>query len=46
MASWSAKVEYLYVDLGKTTCSAASCGVDTDVKFKANIVKVGLNYHF
>ena len=45
-ANWSTKVEYLYTDLGKSTCSAASCGVDTDVSFKANIVRVGLNYRF
>ena len=43
---WSAKIEYLYVDLGKATCSAAACGIDTDVKFKENIVRAGLNYRF
>jgi len=43
---WSAKLEYLYVDLGKSSCSAATCAVDTDVKFKANIVRAGLNYRF
>jgi len=46
MGPWSAKIEYLYVDLGKSTCGAASCGVDTDVKFNANIVRAGLNYRF
>ena len=46
LGSWSAKVEYLYADLGKATCEAATCGIDTEVKFKANIVRVGLNYHF
>jgi outer membrane immunogenic protein len=46
MGSWSAKVEYLYVDLGNTTCSAASCGVESQVKFKSNIVRAGLNYRF
>jgi outer membrane immunogenic protein len=45
---WSAKLEYLYVDLGSATCGMASCGLATDetVKFKANIVKAGLNYRF
>lgn len=43
---WSAKLEYLYVDLGKASCSAGTCGIDTDVKFKANIVRAGLNYRF
>ncbi|MGH6684013.1 MAG: outer membrane protein [Pseudolabrys sp.] len=43
---WSAKVEYLYADLGKANCSAATCGVSTDVSFKPNIVRVGVNYRF
>ena len=46
MGPWSAKVEYEYVDLGKATCGTATCGLDTDVKFKANIVKLGVNYRF
>lgn len=46
MGAWSVKAEYLYVDLGKATCSAGTCGVDTDVKFKENIVRAGLNYRF
>lgn len=46
MGNWSAKVEYLYVDLGKSNCSATTCGIDTDVKFNANIVRAGLNYRF
>jgi outer membrane immunogenic protein len=46
MGEWSAKIEYLYVDLGKATCSAATCGIDTDVKFKSNLVRLGLNYRF
>jgi outer membrane immunogenic protein len=43
---WSGKIEYLYVDLGKGTCGAATCGIDTDVAFKASIVRVGVNYRF
>jgi len=46
MSEWSAKIEYLYVDLGKATCGAATCGLDTDVTFKANIVRIGVNYRF
>jgi outer membrane immunogenic protein len=46
MGPWSAKIEYLYVDLGKTTCGAATCGLDTDVKFNAHIGKIGVNYRF
>ncbi len=44
--AWSAKVEYLYADLGTASCSAATCGVATDVTFKTNIVRAGVNYHF
>jgi outer membrane immunogenic protein len=45
---WSTKLEYLYVDLGSATCGMANCGLATDetVKFKANILRVGLNYRF
>ena len=46
IGAWSAKIEYLYVDLGKVTCSAATCGLATDVNFKTNFVRAGLNYHF
>jgi outer membrane immunogenic protein len=46
MNEWSAKVEYLYVDLGKSTCGAATCGIDTDVTFKTNLVRLGVNYRF
>ena len=42
----TAKIEYLYADLGKTTCGAAVCGVATDVDYHANIVRAGLNYKF
>ena len=43
----SAKVEYLYLDLGKFNCgfSCTSTGVD-DVKFNAHLFRVGLNYRF
>ncbi|HZL30840.1 MAG TPA: outer membrane protein [Pseudolabrys sp.] len=43
---WSAKVEYLHADLGRATCSAATCGVATDVNFRADIVRAGINYRF
>ena len=43
----SAKLEYLYLDLGKFNCgfSCTSTGVD-DVKFNAHLLRVGLNYRF
>jgi outer membrane immunogenic protein len=46
LGAWSAKLEYLYVDLGKWNCSAATCGAASDVKFNANLVRVGVNYRF
>jgi outer membrane immunogenic protein len=44
--NWTAKVEYLYADLGDTTCAAAACGVATNVDLQLNILRAGLNYRF
>jgi outer membrane immunogenic protein len=44
--NWTAKVEYLYADLGDTTCSVAACGVATNVDLRLNTVRAGLNYRF
>jgi outer membrane immunogenic protein len=47
LGNWTAKVEYLYVDLGKFDCGTACGAVVTDnVSFKENIVRAGLNYRF
>ena len=46
MGAWSAKLEYLYADLGKASCDVATCTVATDVSFKTNIVRAGVDYHF
>lgn len=49
MANWSAKVEYLYVDLGTATCPAgASClsATDIDVPWHSHIIKAGINYRW
>ena len=43
---WTAKLEYLYVDLGDATCGAADCGVSTNTSFHSNIVRAGINYRF
>lgn len=43
---WSVKFEYLYVDLGNTTCDATTCLVATTAKWKENILRAGLNYRF
>jgi outer membrane immunogenic protein len=45
--NWSAKVEYLYADLGTATCSAACSGGNPfDVTYTTQIVRGGLNYKF
>ncbi len=43
---WTAKVEYLYVDLGKASCDVVVCGVPTNVDFRSHVVRVGVNYRF
>ena len=43
---WTAKVEYLYADLGKASCDVAVCGLATDVDFRTSIVRGGINYRF
>jgi outer membrane immunogenic protein len=45
--NWSAKLEYLYVDLGAATCNAACSGGNPfDVEFTAHLLRGGLNYKF
>jgi outer membrane immunogenic protein len=55
--NWTARVEYLYVDLENATCSAANpCGNDPGgvagvpanqtVKFNANLIRLGVDYKF
>ena len=48
MGNWTAKLEYLYVDLGKFNCgTACAAGATTDeVSFKENVIRAGLNYKF
>jgi outer membrane immunogenic protein len=43
--NWSAKIEYLYVDLGSHRFLGTRTLV-TDVKLRDNIVRIGLNYQF
>jgi outer membrane immunogenic protein len=40
--NWSAKVEYLYMDLGSRTYTITG----TSNAFHNNVLRVGLNYHF
>src|SRR5882757_1650089 len=44
LSNWSAKIEYLYVDLG--SFNAAPAPLVNNVSFKENIVRAGLNYKF
>jgi outer membrane immunogenic protein len=41
---WSAKVEYLYVDLGHATNPLPLA--NNELALTENIVRVGINYHF
>ncbi len=44
--NWSAKAEYLYVDLGNFNCGIA-CGVASDnVSFRSHIARGGINFRF
>jgi len=43
--AWSAKLEYLYVDLGTMSCSIAACG-GRESDNKLNIFRGGINYRF
>jgi outer membrane immunogenic protein len=44
---WTAKAEYLFVDLGSANCGF-NCGalINDNVSFRASIVRGGLNYRF
>ena len=44
--NWTAKGEYLYVDLGDVNCRAAICGAPAKVDFTTHVVRAGLNYRF
>jgi outer membrane immunogenic protein len=45
--NWTAKAEYLYVDLGKFNCGV-SCGIvaTNNVSFTTNLIRAGVNYRF
>jgi outer membrane immunogenic protein len=51
--NWSAKLEYLYVDLGSESAIGKSASSDLSLfsnpdtwRFRENITRVGVNYHF
>jgi outer membrane immunogenic protein len=43
---WTAKLEYLYADIGDTGCSAAGCGAATNADLQLSIFRGGVNYRF
>jgi outer membrane immunogenic protein len=44
--NWTAKAEYLYVNLGSANCSTAICGGPTTVPLTENLIRAGVNYKF
>jgi len=51
-ANWSAKFEYLYMDLGRfngatfTLAPGSLIGVNVSSRFTDNILRAGINYKF
>jgi outer membrane immunogenic protein len=43
---WTAKLEYLYVDLGNASCAVCGPSSPDNVSLKENIVRGGVNYRF
>jgi outer membrane immunogenic protein len=46
LGNWTAKVEYLYVDLDSGSCTGACSALPIAVSFKTNLVRGGINYRF
>jgi outer membrane immunogenic protein len=50
--NWTARIEYLYVDLQNGTCNTANCGFDTagvandSVKLTESLIRLGVDYKF
>ena len=46
--SWSARLEYLYLDFGNvgTTMSFAALSIVNDAHFTMHVVRAGVNYRF
>ena len=45
--NWSAKAEYLHIDLGDTNCGTACGGKpNQNVSLRENVFRAGVNYHF
>jgi outer membrane immunogenic protein len=44
--NWSAKAEYLRVDLGRFNCTGCSAAPTDNVSLQENVFRAGVNYHF
>jgi outer membrane immunogenic protein len=44
--NWSAKAEYLRVDLGGFNCTGCSALPGDNVSLQENVIRAGVNYHF
>lgn len=44
--NWTARLEYLYADLGNATCTTACLGGNFPVSLKLNLVRLGVDYKF
>jgi len=44
--NWTLKLEYLYMDLGSAQLFNIVPGVPETVSFKANLIRLGIDYHF
>jgi len=44
--NWTAKAEYLYVDLGSFDCGACGGVLPPSIGFATNVFRVGVNYRF
>jgi outer membrane immunogenic protein len=44
--NWTAKIEYLYANLGNGTCTAACGGVPISVGLTDSLIRGGVNYKF
>lgn len=44
--NWTAKLEYLYVDLGNVGCTLAACGGVANVDHRFSVIRAGVNLRF
>lgn len=44
--NWTARVEYLYVDLGNASCGSACGGAPVSVSFTQSLVRAGVDFKF